>query len=483
MNFFNKLYCNIIVIILVLINGNIAFAAIDNKFNNVSVYGYLNVSNATLYVSGGNVQIGTGNDAVIYNASTSSLHPNGNAGADLGIAANNWSSIYVNTIRPLKNALTFYGTGSMIDFTGTGAVTNIQFAANNGLQIRDSNANNYIFMNNSNVGIGTANPTEKLHVMGNATINNTLFITESSKVGIGVVPASVAGVTNMIRARATNTGDATLVIEQLTGQTGVGIFGITSGGGTSFTLDHSGNIIGVGSTPSLQSKSTSTSGYGRVETLNSGSEALQMYMFGNAYGGTEAGVSRNSLGLIYNTGAGGMLIEQNTDDSIHFATGATPTVKMTINTSGNVGIGTISPDWPLQLVKTGVQIQASNWYALSEFTPDESTKGVILGYDNSATVGIIGARGAGGSLAVWTINNAGTALERLRIDGNTGNVGINTTTPKFALDVNGKINATGIITNNATDSNCVQGEIRGNATDNKICLCTTIGNWKCVTVS
>ena len=73
----------------------------------------------------------------------------------------------------------------------------------------------------------------------------------------------------------------------------------------------------------------------------------------------------------------------------------------------------------------------------------------------------------------------------LFVDNTSGNVGIGTTGPNFLLDVAGKGNVTGIITNEASGAitTCNAGEIRGNATANKICLCTTANNWKCAAVS
>ena len=63
----------------------------------------------------------------------------------------------------------------------------------------------------------------------------------------------------------------------------------------------------------------------------------------------------------------------------------------------------------------------------------------------------------------------------------TGSVGIGTAGPNFLLDVAGKANVTGVITNDASGAitTCNIGEIRGNATANKICLCTTANlEWK-----
>jgi len=75
--------------------------------------------------------------------------------------------------------------------------------------------------------------------------------------------------------------------------------------------------------------------------------------------------------------------------------------------------------------------------------------------------------------------------EQLLLLKNNGNVGIGTAGPNFLLDVAGKANVTGIITNEASGAitTCNVGEMRGNATANKICLCTTANNWKCAAVS
>jgi len=62
------------------------------------------------------VTFDSGNDALIYDESGDNLRPGANGGLDLGSVDANFSSIYVNTIRTLKNAITFYGTGTMLDF-------------------------------------------------------------------------------------------------------------------------------------------------------------------------------------------------------------------------------------------------------------------------------------------------------------------------------------------------------------------------------
>ena len=81
-------------------------------------------------------------------------------------------------------------------------------------------------------------------------------------------------------------------------------------------------------------------------------------------------------------------------------------------------------------------------------------------------------------------NTTGTANVFV-FNATTGNVGIGTTSPNFKADITGTINSTSIITNDASGSitTCTAGELRGNVSANKICLCTSANNWKCATVS
>jgi len=83
------------------------------------------------------------------------------------------------------------------------------------------------------------------------------------------------------------------------------------------------------------------------------------------------------------------------------------------------------------------------------------------------------------------IGNVNIDTNTFFVDSSNNRVSIGTISPKFKLDVDGKINATAYITNEASGKiiTCTVGEIRGNATANKICLCTTANNWKCATVS
>jgi hypothetical protein len=102
--------------------------------------------------------------------------------------------------------------------------------------------------------------------------------------------------------------------------------------------------------------------------------------------------------------------------------------KMTITPDGNVGIGTTTPLSKLQVYGTET---GANWAGRGAFGGASSA--VVLGqYNNKAYFGAHNA-----ALDTWT---------DLAINPGGGNVGIGTTTPSVALDVNGSFKASGMPT-------------------------------------
>jgi hypothetical protein len=101
---------------------------------------------------------------------------------------------------------------------------------------------------------------------------------------------------------------------------------------------------------------------------------------------------------------------------------------LVINPSGYVGIGTISPASPLDVIKTGVQLGTTAAYLIARTRESGATKGVSLGYDSGSQTGIVMGDTASGSsnLAFWTFESGASGwAERMRITG-SGNVGIGT---------------------------------------------------------
>ena len=142
------------------------------------------------------------------------------------------------------------------------------------------------------------------------------------------------------------------------------------------------------------------------------------------------------------------------------------------NLTALVGIGTTSPDYPLQIESSGINVPGTTMYILTHFnnlTGDQA--GIFTGYDSLDGGAIIGSATSvtGQPIKFWTYSGSAWG-ERMQIS-KTGNVGIGTTAPSQALDVRGQGNFSGTIyINNATDISTLGGsskdlyETRGNLT-------------------
>ncbi|MAR50791.1 MAG: hypothetical protein CMD18_00025 [Flavobacteriales bacterium] len=131
------------------------------------------------------------------------------------------------------------------------------------------------------------------------------------------------------------------------------------------------------------------------------------------------------------------------------ATGAQSDIKMVIKNNGNVGIGTTSPGYKLEIKQGKIYLNNSNTWSDTEAV---NTK-IYLGDTNFGVgSGHFTGDGAGEYTTLWSYNGAGRGIRfcstalgtnkfsdyttRMIIEGNTGNVGIGTTSPSAPLHVN-----------------------------------------------
>jgi hypothetical protein len=229
---------------------------------------------------------------------------------------------------------------------------------------------NVMTLNGTNVGIGTASPGQKLEVAGNAFVNtdNSAFVIDTQpnarlgflkKSGNGPVIASDSG--NPIVFSQSNqaglfTNIAGATMTEFMRIAGNGYVGI----GTStpaYKLDVNGSInasaILINGAPFAGGGSQwTTSGtsiyYGAGGNVGIGttSPANRLHIYessANALGKVETG-GANTAALIFKNTTDEWQIGNQTGGFAGFNFGTASGVKMTIQSSGKVGIGTTSPD-------------------------------------------------------------------------------------------------------------------------------------------
>jgi hypothetical protein len=366
------------------------------------------------------------------------------------------------------------GTGSSTAFT-TGSVV---FAGASGTYTED-NANFFWDDTNNRLGIGTASPTAPLSIYGASTA--TLQVTTDGTIA------------NIISARySTNTGSAAITVRKGRGtlasptavasadQLGQLIF--QGYGGTN--IRSLANILGLVET---YTSDTDISSALTFSTSPSGSttatERMRINSSGNVGIGTTSPTERlNVTGTIHATGAGGFPTtgvgieivpsvaggdnyvqaysrtasswQKLNINALQTVFGTNGTERMRIDSSGNVGIGTATPNYRgsaagtflavagtsaaggvLELVNTNAD--ATGNYSTVAFIANGNTlagnKSIaqVEAYTTGST-----ANNRGGQLAFITKADGGAALERMSITS-AGFVGIGTTSPDTKLTIAG----------------------------------------------
>jgi len=146
----------------------------------------------------------------------------------------------------------------------------------------------------------------------------------------------------------------------------------------------------------------------------------------------------------------------NTDGSFNLDDATSVATRLTINSSGNVGIGTTSPAYKLETKYSFTGFGSAIAFPMG--TTVHTTDGAMSNGFGSAyafsiqdnvsgpnRIGYIGAVMSNsskttGDLVLYT-SNAGSESEKMRVQYN-GNVGINETAPDYKLDVNGSFGFT-----------------------------------------
>jgi hypothetical protein len=343
--------------------------------------------------------------------------------------------IYTNQVNLISALATLIFSKQVIDSAGLNPSWALYGATDN------------LFNTNiGNVGIGTANPTQKLEVSGNTLINGGLTANTISATSIttnNLSANNIAGLQNYV-SKFTNNG--TFLGNSMIYDNGTNV-GIGTGGSAAEKLQVSNGNILIDNTFGLSSFNSSYSSINKLlfsSNFLSGGAGNNVFLGNNLY--------NQSVSLF----AGGNVSNVNE--------------RLSIQGNGYVGIGTNSPSKELSMVrKSGTFTAELNSYgSRSDFwlnrasgtysAPTTPSINAILGkmifgaYDSNTNGFIEAAKieatidsntGAGDlptRLAFYTTpDGSNIAQERLRID-NKGNLGIGTISPSARLMVKGESN-------------------------------------------
>ena len=318
------------------------------------------------------------------------------------------------------------------------------------------------YNNIGNVGIGTNNPSEKLHIYENANDSIQLKIENgyaSSRAGLTLVNDS--GVFNIqcngSSAIIENHGSGSTHFYQK--GTGDYIFKTTDNNTERFIIK-TGGWIGIGCSPNESLEIEDISPMLRLTDNRSdyGSSS------GVVLGGIEFYSRDTSTSVDYGPVGAIKIVSDNgtvaPDGAIVFSNGTNGSLTegMRLSSDGRLGIGTSSPNSLLTLNHTTDGSNMIEFSGSNEFGIRSNWESMEILFDadnNSSTAGKLTLRDNSS-----TAGSGGTAFARFSNDNFSyilGNVGIGTTSPNYKFVVNGDINLTGDLRINGVAQDFLDG--------------------------
>jgi hypothetical protein len=169
-------------------------------------------------------------------------------------------------------------------------------------------------------------------------------------------------------------------------------------------------------------------GIGTSSPINAGANSRWLTLDGSTYsGGIVYSANGSAMGYDFVQLGGALTHESNATQDFIVNAGSSPVTAMTINSSGNVGIGTTNPSHSLHLYGPAPEslVQAASGNATYALFPTTGSSGRLDFLNSSGTVkAVIASTDGTDAIDFFT----GGPNNRMRIDA-SGNVGIGTSSP------------------------------------------------------
>ncbi len=307
---------------------------------------------------------------------------------------------------------------------------------------------------NGNVGIGTTTPGTKLTLADDTSLAGGIGIGSDVtfyRSGANQLSLALGGAERMRWAINNNTGQFQMVGDGSSSapkyswstDTNTGMYlegsdalAFSTNGTNRLTIGSTGNI-GIGTTtPGSKLEVYTASNEGTL--IGNQSSALSSLGLSNVTSGVlfRRGSDGGATNGIFSFNDVGGIPDLGVRTRNDFAVFNNTTQTLTVKASGNVGIGTTTPEKTLH-VRGSFLLDNANFTGL-DMRSDRTTLTQNIGgfrffnYLNAEVGGLFGT--VGGDLT-FSAGGTGSSFERIKVLGSNGNVGIGTTTPSAKLDI------------------------------------------------